>query len=97
MKLKPFFQSLLYTREGGGGDKIFVLKLWREKYVSKFSNMQPVSDSLVCNDEKWPVIIHCSLQNTDIFTILNGTHKVRGIYIFFAFMIVRGLIFGATG
>ncbi len=35
----------------------------------------------VSSDEKWPVIIHSSLQNTDIFTLLNAIHKTRGIYI----------------
>ena len=36
----------------------------------------------VGSDEKWPVIIHSSLQNTDIFTLLTTTHKGRGINIF---------------
>ena len=33
----------------------------------------------VCNGEKWPVIIHSAFQSTDVFALLNTTHKVRGI------------------
>lgn len=40
-----------------------------------------MQENSVSIDEKWPVIIHSSLQNTDLFTQLKDIHKVRGIYI----------------
>ncbi|XP_028396946.1 uncharacterized protein C1orf146-like [Dendronephthya gigantea] len=36
-----------------------------------------MQESSVCIDEKWPVIIHSSLQTTELFSQLKDIHRVR--------------------
>ena len=68
---------------------------WRENFEKKLIASEVVNEVVktfphsvmqqaVSDDGKWPIILHSSLQNTDVFTQLNTIHKVRGIFDIFS-------------